>query len=116
MIPVRLPSGREILLPSTPAVVSAGEGSDEYPYRDVAFSVEFQDLVDVATEIGVMLRRGIEKIVPSKATVELSVGVDAKTGKITAFFVEGGASGQGLGKVPECRVHGLVMPRRAGLG
>ncbi len=40
-----------------------------------------------------MLRASMEKIRPQKATVELSIGVDAKSGQLTAFFVEGGANG-----------------------
>jgi hypothetical protein len=92
VIPIILPSGKEILLASeTP---QAEDGSSEgAPYRDVAFHLDFQDLVDTAAEIGESLRRGIQRIAPSKATVEMSVGVDAKTGKITAFLVEGAANG-----------------------
>ncbi|PRX61455.1 hypothetical protein B0I32_115312 [Nonomuraea fuscirosea] len=94
MVPVRLPSGREILLLSVPAdTLMTAQSTDEPVYKDVSFHIEFQDLVDVAAEIGALLRQGIEKILPSKASVELNIGVDAKTGKITAFFVEGGANG-----------------------
>jgi hypothetical protein len=92
MIPVVLPSGKEILLASSSAD-APDPALDEAPYRDVSFRPDFRELVNVAAEIGHLLREGIEKIQPTKATVELSVGVDAKTGMITAFFVEGGANG-----------------------
>jgi hypothetical protein len=95
MIPMILPSGREILLPSsTPEEPNAGDAAkDLSEFEDVAFQLEFQDLVDAATEIGMMLRKAMETIRPRKAKVDLNVGVDAKTGRLTAFFVEGGASG-----------------------
>lgn len=95
MIPAILPSGREILLSGTDVTVTAaaGEVSEGGDYRDVAFHLEFQDLVDVATEIGQTLRKAMETIRPQKATVELSVGVDASTGRLTAFFVDGGVKG-----------------------
>jgi Trypsin-co-occurring domain 1 len=92
VIPVVLPSGKEILLASSSADVP-GVAADEAPYKDVSFRPDFRELVDVAAEIGHLLREGVEKIRPNKATVELSVGIDAKSGMITAFFVEGGANG-----------------------
>jgi Trypsin-co-occurring domain 1 len=93
MIPVKLPSGKEVMLLSSPADSVTDGDLTNSTYTDVSFRLEFQDLIDVATEIGTMLRLAIEKILPTKAAVELSIGVDAKTGKITAFFVEGGADG-----------------------
>lgn len=95
MIPAILPSGREILIPSSSATDVAtqdGFGNSD-GFSDVAFHLEFKDIVDTATEIAVMLRKSMERICPRKATVELSVGVDAKSGQLTALFVEGGANG-----------------------
>ncbi|MFF7262276.1 CU044_2847 family protein [Streptomyces sp. NPDC008159] len=92
MIPVRLPSGREILLVS-PNDSLPDVTPETSPYRDVSFHLDFRDLVEVATEIGVTLRSGIDKIRPSKANVELNIGVDVKSGAITAFLVDGGVNG-----------------------
>ncbi|WP_410817754.1 CU044_2847 family protein [Micromonospora sp. 050-3] len=95
MVSTVLPSGREVLIPA-PRTEHAGEeghfGQSD-GFTDVAFRLEFKDLVDTATEIALMLRASMEKIRPQKATVELSIGVDAKSGQLTAFFVEGGANG-----------------------
>jgi hypothetical protein len=95
MVPALLPSGREILIPSNSRTDLASQDlpSNADGFSDVAFHLEFKDLVDVATEIAVMLRKSMEMILPQKATVELSIGVDAKSGQLTAFFVEGGANG-----------------------
>ncbi len=95
MLTVVLPSGREILIPATPENGESDQDTDaeERDFDDVAFRLEFQDLVDTATEIGVMLRKSMEHIRPQRATVELSVGIDARTGHFTAFFVDGGVSG-----------------------
>lgn len=91
MIPVRLPSGKEVML--SPIGAAQDYSQDSSPYKDVSFRVSFQDIVDVTTEIGSMLRNAVERIAPSKATVELGVGIDAKTGQIVAFFVDGGMNG-----------------------
>ncbi|KNE82303.1 MULTISPECIES: CU044_2847 family protein [Streptomyces] len=97
MIPVVLPSGREILLAQGAEEFTAsqetGGGADAERYRDVAFRPSFTELVQVATEIGSVFRSGVARIRPSKATVALSVGVDAKSGKFTAFFADAGVSG-----------------------
>lgn len=93
MIPVSLPSGKEVMLLSSVAGLEPSDSEDVSSYHDVAFHIPFQELVDVAVEIGDLLHKGIQKITPSKATVELSVGIDAASGKITAFFVEGGING-----------------------
>lgn len=95
MVPTVLPSGREVLIPAPRVGGTRDDGPIEQSegFTDVAFRLEFKDLVDTATEIAVMLRRSMEKICPQRATVELSIGVDAKTGQLTAFFVEGGANG-----------------------
>ncbi|MFC0506366.1 CU044_2847 family protein [Micromonospora costi] len=94
MVSAILPSGREILIPATADGATQGPLSGpEGDFSDVAFHLEFKDLVDTATEIAQLLRRSMEKILPQKATVELSIGVDAKSGQLTAFFVEGSANG-----------------------
>jgi hypothetical protein len=90
MIPMVLPSGKEILVSSGTESDPAADGSG---FTDVSFHLEFKDLVDTAAEIGEMLRKAMVRIRPKRAKVELSVGVDARTGKITALWVEGGASG-----------------------
>ncbi|MCZ4119810.1 CU044_2847 family protein [Streptomyces sp. H39-S7] len=100
LVSIALPSGREILLPvegsshthnggSSPDSAGATEGT----YDDVSFQVDFSDLVDTAGEIGESLRLAMERIRPRRARVELSVGVDAPSGQIVAFFSDTGASG-----------------------
>ena len=94
MIAVRLPSGREVMLPTTSPLGTGDDlGLENDAYKDVSFNIDFADLVDVATEIGILLRKGVEQIVPTKASVSLTIGVDARTGKLTAFFVDGGVNG-----------------------
>lgn len=55
--------------------------------------LEFKDVVETVTEIGVMLKDAMKTIAPRKATVELGIGIDVKTGRLTAYFVEAGMSG-----------------------
>lgn len=97
MIPVTLPSGREILLS---CVTDDAErnlpeelSGDKTGFEDIAFHLEFEDLVNVVTEIGETLHKALAKIRPQKAKIDLSVGVDSRTGRVTAFFVDGGVTG-----------------------
>lgn len=85
-ISVTLPDGREILIPA--------ENAEEAEYQDVSFHLEFAEIVDTAREIGAMFHKALDAVKPRRAVLELSLGVDAKTGKITAFFVDGGGSGK----------------------
>jgi len=97
MIPMVLPSGREILIPaldnSTDADMTVDAAGGESAFEDVSFHFEFKDIVDAATEIGVMFKNAFEKILPRRASVELTLGIDARSGRLTAFFVDTGATG-----------------------
>ena len=96
-IAVVLPTGREILIPAdgtqpAGATAAAGPASDS-EYQDVAFHLEFREIVETAKEIAEMFHHALESAKPKRAALELSLGVDARTGTITAFFVDGGGSG-----------------------
>lgn len=97
LIPMMLPSGREVLMPadSAPTGDDADSSSRLVPgeFEDVSMHFEFKDVIDTVTEIGVMLRDAMKTIAPRKAMVELSVGIDVKTGRLTACFVDAGMSG-----------------------
>jgi hypothetical protein len=97
-ITVVLPTGREILIPADgpqPAGDTAGTGpAVASEYQDVAFHLEFKQIVDTAKEIAEMFHHALESAKPKRAALELSLGVDARTGTITAFFVDGGGSGK----------------------
>lgn len=86
-VSVVLPSGREFLLPAE------GAANSNMSFEDVAFHLEFREIVDVLKEIGEMLHDALRTIKPRRASVELDIGVDGRTGKITAFFVDAGAHG-----------------------
>lgn len=88
-----LPSGRTILIDEIEVGDLAERSGGDETYKDVGFGIEFKDIVESAVEVGKILRDGIERIRPSKASAEITFGVDAKTGKIAAVFVEGAARG-----------------------
>lgn len=96
MITVGLPSGRTILFPTLDAAGERIEGElgvePGTGYTDVGFAIDFADLAETAAEIGDVLRRALATAVPSKVTAEVTVGIDARTGRVAAFFVDGTAT------------------------
>jgi hypothetical protein len=77
---------------------SLGGAKDELrgAFSDQARGVDLMDFGDVAKGIEALCRAlesVLAKVAPTNASVEFSVGVTAKTGKLTALLLEGGVDG-----------------------
>lgn len=87
-IEVVLDSGRNVLLLATDRLETAG------PPRptDVSFAsqLKFSELIETIAEIGTAVKAGIDRIAPDEAIVEVSLAVNAKTGRVAALFTDAG--------------------------
>ena len=80
IVPVALPNGTVVQVQAT--VVSARE--------DVAFSMpSFDELLEAVEGVASAVTASLEKVRPSKASVELGVEVGLEAGKLTALLVQG---------------------------
>lgn len=91
-VTAKLPSGLEVQLlasvdggsPSRPG--PSPVGAQEF----FSGSIPFTLLTEGLAEIGQLITGAIQRVKPSRAEVELALSIDAKTGKLSALFVEGG--------------------------
>jgi Trypsin-co-occurring domain 1 len=86
----------EVMLPNkTVALVQAadldegGQGAEKVGWRDV---FDFVGVSGTLEGIAQAVRSGLEKVTPSKTTVELGIALAVKNGKLTGLVVEGNAS------------------------
>ena len=62
--------------------------------QDVLFgSFDFDDVVIAIEQVAYKLGAAWEKVKPKKASVEFSMSISAKTGKLVGVLVEGGGEG-----------------------
>ena len=91
---VRLPSGRLILLRSIDDAEPSGVvDEDEGVVEDVRFrTFEFRGIAATLQEVGDLIGTAIRPLAPHEATVELGLGLSAKTGQLIALFGEAAAN------------------------
>lgn len=84
----------ELVLPSGRVVVMESPLDGDGP-QDASLSekVPFDELLKDLRELCSMLLDTTRAIAPTEAELELSVGVEAGTGRLMAFMVDGKASG-----------------------
>ena len=84
----------ELVLPSGRVVVMESPLDGEGP-RDVSLAekIPFDEVLEDLRELCSMLLDAVRAISPTEAELELSVGVEAGTGRLMAFMVDGKASG-----------------------
>ena len=85
---VRLPSGRQILLRSIDTNRQAPAlDSDEGTVEDVRFrSFDFVAITTILLEVGDIVRSAVRPLAPYHASVELGLGLSARTGEVVALF------------------------------
>jgi hypothetical protein len=81
-----LPSGRVVLL-EAPAPTG---GNRDVGLRD---KIPFKDLLADLQEMSTLLLDTTRAIGPTEAEIELSLGVEAASGRLVAFMVDGKVSG-----------------------
>lgn len=86
----------EVMLPNkTVALVRAtdldegGQVAEKVGWKDV---LDFEGVSGTLEGIAHAVRSGLEKVTPSKTTVELGIDLAVKNGKLTGLIVEGDAS------------------------
>src|SRR5215469_9305095 len=86
----------EVVLPNkTVALVRAvdldegGQIAEKVGWKD---TFDFADVSATLEGIAQAIRSGLEKVTPSKTTVELGIGLAVKNGKLTGLVVEGEAN------------------------
>jgi hypothetical protein len=86
----------EVMLPNkTVALVRAvdldegGQVAEKVGWQDV---FDFEGVSGTLEGIAQAVRSGLEKVTPSKTTVELGIELAVKNGKLTGLVVEGNAS------------------------
>jgi hypothetical protein len=104
----------EVVLPNQSVALVQAEDLDEG--GQVAEKVGWKDTFDLADVSGTLegiaqaIRSGLEKVTPSKTTVELGIQLAVKNGKLTGLIVEGKADASlkvtlEWGKEPPADVH-----------
>lgn len=90
-VTAKLPSGIEVQLLASVDDSPSRPGPSQVGARDYfSGSIPFTLLTEGLAEIGQLVTGAIQRVKPSRAEVELTLSIDAKTGKLSAMFVEGG--------------------------
>jgi hypothetical protein len=85
VVEVVLPNGKVALMQAAD-LDDDGHGAAKVSRKDI---FRFEDVSGTLEGIGEMVRSGLEKVKPSKTTVELGIQLAVKNGKLTGLIVEG---------------------------
>ncbi len=85
VVEVELPGGATALVRAT-EIDDEVEGAEKVGWGD---RFDFDDVAATLTGVTKALRGAIDKVAPSKVTVELGIELVLKSGKLTGLIVEG---------------------------
>lgn len=94
IIPVELPNGTVIKVEATPVDKSPQEGQPFIPGEEVESDVSFnikplKDVTDAIEGIADAIKESLDKVKPTKASVEFGLEFGYESGQLTALIVKG---------------------------
>jgi hypothetical protein len=89
VVEVTLPNGAVALVRAADLDEDGGQVAEKVGWRD---SFDLAAVSETLEGIAQAVRSGLEKMTPSKTTVELGIQLAVKSGKLTSLVVEGDAS------------------------
>jgi Trypsin-co-occurring domain 1 len=85
-LPLKLPNGTIVYVEVSPLKSTAGE---DVSFRSAEEALEVGDIQAAIEGIGEMLVAAVNKLAPSKTSVEFGIEIAVEPGKVTALWVKG---------------------------